>query len=114
MSTGAHSPPRGGQRRTNSAWAVGLAAAGLGLQVLGYAVVLIAYAVGGDDAISDNWVGAFGAVSLLGGLAALVVGFGLAAVAWTRHDRWPLLRLPLAALPAALAVIVLLELFVVE
>jgi hypothetical protein len=93
---------------------VRLAATGLGLHVLSYGLVGIGYAVGGDDAISDNWVGALGAFGLFGGLALLGAGFVLAAIARARHEHWPMLWLPLAGLPAALAALLLVELLVLE
>ena len=113
MSIGTHPSPLGRSHPPRS-WAVGLAAAGLGLQVFSYALVGIVHAVGGDDAISDNAVGATGALAFLGGLAVLAVSFVLAVYARARHDRRSNLWLPLAAFPAALAVVVLLELLVVE
>ena len=38
------------------------------LVTAGVTTVLVAYSVGGDEAISDNWVGYLGGVSALGGL----------------------------------------------
>ena len=48
--------------------AVGLAEVVAVVVAVSYAIVGVAYAVGGSDAISDNWVGMLSAVALLGGL----------------------------------------------
>ncbi len=48
--------------------AVGLAEVAAVVVAVSYAIVGVAFAVGGTDAISDNWVGMLGAVALLGGL----------------------------------------------
>ena len=69
----------------------------------------VAYAVGGSDAISDNWVGMLGAVALLGGLLASLVAFAMAAVARVKHEHWALLWLPLSLFPGLLIIVVLAE-----
>lgn len=88
-------------------------AAGIAI-VASYVILLLAWAVGGADAVEDTWVGFLGAVSLLGGMLVSLVAFVLAVVAKVRHERWKLLRLPLSFFPVLLATVVLGELFVFE
>lgn len=85
-----------------------------GVVGVSYAIFGVAYAVGGDDAISDNWVGYLGGVALVGGLAASLVAFVMAMVSKSRHEQWRLLWLPLSLFPALLAVVVLAEVFWME
>lgn len=89
--------------------AVGLAAAVAVLIVFSSAILTVAYASGGSDAISDNWVGFLGAVALLGGLFASFVAFVLAIAARVKHEQWRWLWLPLLVFPALLAFVVLGE-----
>ncbi|HEX5522602.1 MAG TPA: hypothetical protein VFX53_04080 [Pedococcus sp.] len=79
-----------------------------------YAILAVAYAVGGADAISDNWVGMLGAVALLGGLLASLVAFGMAVVARVKHEQWALLWLPLSRFPGLLVIVVLAETLWIE
>jgi hypothetical protein len=79
-----------------------------------YAILAVAYAVGGADAISDNWVGMLGAVALLGGLLASLVAFGMAVVARVKHEQWALLWLPLSLFPGLLVIVVLAETLWIE
>jgi hypothetical protein len=75
------------------------------------AIFAVAYAVGGPGATEDNWVGFLAVVSLLGGLVASLAAFALALTAKSKHERWPILWLPLLLFPALLAFLVLGELF---
>ena len=75
------------------------------------AVFAVAFAIGGEDATSDNWVGALAVVGLLGGLLTSLGVFAVAGAAWLSHERSRLLWLPLALFPALLALIVLGEAF---
>jgi hypothetical protein len=61
-----------------AAWAVGLAAAVVVMVVASYAIFAVAWVFGGQDAVSDNWVGLLAAVALVGGLA---VSFAAAVLA---------------------------------
>jgi hypothetical protein len=79
-----------------------------------YAIFGVAWAVGGEDAVSDNWVGFLGALAMLGGLATSLVAFVLAMVAKVKHEQWKLLWLPLVLFPALLAVVLLVEAFWME
>jgi hypothetical protein len=90
-------------------WAVGLAAAVAVVIAVSYAIFAVAWAVGGSDAVSDNWVGLLAAFALLGGLAASLAAFLLAVAAKVKHERWAILWLPLSLFPALLVVVVLVE-----
>jgi TRAP-type C4-dicarboxylate transport system permease small subunit len=79
--------------------------------VVAAAVFSIALAVGGEDATSDNWVGALAATGLIGGVLVSLGAFVVAAVAWVSHERTRLLWLPLLLFPALLALVVLGEAF---
>ena len=92
-------------------WARAVAAASALLVLLGVLVFGVAYAVAGEEATSDTWVGVLSALAVLLSLPASLVAFVMALVAGTRHESWRALRLPLAVLPALLAFVVLGELF---
>ena len=92
-------------------WAVGLAGAVLVAFAVTFAILAVAYAIGGSGATEDNWVGFLGMVSLLGGLLASLAAFALAVVARVKHERWALLWLPLSVFPALLAFLLLGEAF---
>lgn len=95
-------------------WAVGLAAAVAVVVTVSYTIFAVAYAVGGSDAISDNWVGYLGGFALLGGLVVSLGAFVMAVVARVKRQRWALLWLPLSLFPALLAVVVIAEAFWIE
>ena len=90
-------------------WAVGLAGVVAVVVTVSYAIVGVSFAVGGSDAISDNWFGMLGAVALLGGLLASLVAFGMAVVARVKHEQWALVWLPLCLFPGLLVIVVLAE-----
>lgn len=92
-----------------SRWAVRLSAVTAAAVAASYAALGVAYAVGGSDAIEDNWVGLLGAVAMLGGLAASFLAFALAVVAKAKHDRSTLLWLPLGLFPTLLLIVALAE-----
>ena len=103
-------PIPGGTARSHLArWAVGLAVAVAAVVAVSYVTFALAYAIGGSDAIEDNWVGFLGGVSLLGGLLASLVAFALAVVAKAKHERRTRLWLPLSVFPALFAFVVLAE-----
>lgn len=89
--------------------AVGLAEVVAVVVAVSYAIVGVAYAVGGSGGISDNWVGMLGAVALLGGLLASLVAFAMAVVARVKHEHWALLWLPLSLFPGLVTIVVLAE-----
>jgi hypothetical protein len=95
-------------------WATGLAAGVVAVLVVAYTLVGITWIVDGADQIEDTWIGFFGAVALIGGLATSLIAFGLAVVVRNRNVRSRMLVLPLTVFPALLAVLVLLEAFVLE
>jgi hypothetical protein len=82
-----------------------------GVVVIAVAVFAIAFAIGGQDATSDNWVGALAVVGVVGGLLTSLGAFLIAAVAWLSHERSRLLWLPVLLFPALLAFLVLGEAF---
>ena len=90
--------------------------AGLALVVLAIGAVLFAgaWAIGGDDAVSDNWVGMTVVVALFAGLIGAFAAFLMALYEGWRHRTWPDLWLPLTAFPAVVLVVALLEAFVFE
>ena len=95
-------------------WAVRLAQGTLAVVVPSSAVLGIALATGGQDAISDNWVGYLGGVALIGGLTVSLVAFLLALATRMRHREVKLLWLPLALFPSLAAVVAAVELFWME
>lgn len=107
-------PPRQAQHQVQHPLAViafVMASAVAVFVLVAAAVFSIALAVGGEDATSDNWVGALAVVALLGGLLTSLGAFVVAAAAWISHERTRLLWLPLVVFPALLAFVVLGEMF---
>lgn len=94
--------------------AVALAASVVVVVAVSYTIFFVALGTGGDDAVSDTFVGAQAGFSLLGGLAVSLVAMVLAIVARVRHDRWRPLWLPLSVFPTLLVLVVLAEVFVME
>lgn len=90
-------------------WAFGLAAGAAVVIASAAALFGLAYAVGGSDAVEDNWVGALVALALYAGLLASLTAFVLAVAAKVGHEPWARLWLPLSVLPALLAFLVLGE-----
>lgn len=76
---------------------------------VGVVALLVAYAFGGDPAISDTWVAYAAGVAMLGGLLAALVAFLLAAFARIRHEAAARLWLPLTLFPALLTLLVVAE-----
>ena len=95
-------------------WAAAMAAAVVVVVAVVYTIVAVAWVVGGQDAISDNWVGILGGVALVGGLAVSFAAGVLAVVAKSRHEDWALLWLPLSVFPVLLLLVVLAETFLLE
>lgn len=90
-------------------WAVGLAAGVAGVVAVSRVLLGVKYAIGGWDAVEDRWPRYVAGVSLQGGLAVSLVAFGLAVVATVRHERWTLLRIPLAVFPVLVAIVMIFE-----
>lgn len=93
------------------ALAVMLAIAVVAVVAVSYGIFGIALALGGWDAVEDNWVGFLGVFALLGGLLGSLVAFALAVVAKARHQAAARLWLPLVLFPALLSFVVLGEAF---
>jgi hypothetical protein len=98
----------GGALATSAFW---LAAAVSALGIVTGAIFGTTLAIGGQDAVSDNWIGWIGVVGLLGGLAGAFVAFLLAVAARLRLEHATRLWLPLLLFPALLAFVVLGEAF---
>ena len=90
--------------------------ASLSLVVLALGAVLFgtAWMIGGDDAVSDNWVGMTVVLALFAGLSGSLVAMVMALHVGMRREPWATLWLPLATFPAVVAVVVLLEAVVFE
>lgn len=90
-------------------------AAGAAVAVLAsYTILSVALVVGGDEAISDNWVGAQAAIVLAAALVVSLVALVLGLVAKVHRQRSGQWWLPLAVFPTLLVLLVLAELFVIE
>ena len=107
----------GGVRQSNGdAAATSRWMAGLALAVLTSGALLFgsAWAIGGQDATADNWVGVTVVVALFAGLLTALAAMVTSLVIGVRHGSWAQLRLPLLTFPTVLLVVVLLEAFVFE
>jgi len=91
-----------------------LAVASLGVLLSGAVLLGAGWAVGGEDAVSDNWVGLLVAVALFAGLATSLAAFVTAVLAGVRHEPWASMWLALGTFPAVVVVLGLLEAFVLE
>lgn len=91
-----------------------LAALSLVVLLAGAVLFGIGWLVGGQDAVSDNWIGLTVVVALFAGLAGACTALLTAVVAGVRHEPWGQLWLPLTAFPAVVLVVGLLEAFVFE
>lgn len=91
-------------------WAVRSAAAAGGVIALSAATLGVAYAFGGDDAFSDNWLGFLVMVSLFVGSLTAAAAFAMAVTATARHQAHAMLWLPLSVFPASVAFVVIGEL----
>lgn len=88
----------------------------LALVVLTSGAVLFAGAwlIGGEDAVSDNWVGVTTVMALFVGIFGSFAALVTAVFAGLRHEPWSRLRLPLATFPTVVVIVVLLEALVFE
>ena len=89
--------------------AVILATIVLSVIAVSTAIFAAAYVAGGDDAISDNWVGYLAGTAWLGGLGVSLVAFVMAIVAKVRHTGQVRLWFPLALFPTLTTAMVLIE-----
>jgi ABC-type Fe3+-siderophore transport system permease subunit len=90
-------------------WAVGLSAlfgVAIAAAIMTFA---FAFAVGGETATEDNWVGYLVAGMAFTGLFGSLAAFLLAIIAKIRRERWVLLWLPLSLFPMLLLFLVLGE-----
>jgi hypothetical protein len=95
-------------------WGVVLAALVAVALATSFAILGVAYAIGGSGATEDNWVGYLVGISLLGGLPTSLAALALALVAKVKHERWSLLWFPLSLFPALAAFLILGEAFLWE
>lgn len=109
--SGSH-PRRDAGAAAGAAWQ--LTVVSLIVLVLGALLFMSAWAIGGDDAVSDNWVGMTVVVALFAGLLGSFVALLVAGYAGLRHHRWSELVLPLVTFPSVVAAVALLEAFVFE
>lgn len=94
--------------------AIRLATATIATLGVVYAIVLIAWAVGGDDAISDNVIGYGAAVVTFASFASSMLAMVLALVARSRGQRPRWSWLPLGLLPVLIVVLVAVEVLWME
>ena len=114
-----HAPVRGAHSSRQSdgrlaQWAVGLAAGVAAVLAVSYAILGVAYAIGGSEAAEDTWVGYLGGISLIGGLLVSLVALALAIAATAKHERSSLIWLPLSLFPVLLVVVVIAETLWIE
>jgi hypothetical protein len=90
--------------------------AGVAVVVLALAAALFvsAWAIGGEDAVSDNWVGMTVMVGFFAGLAGSFVALAAAVFAVLHDEPRSRMWLPLATFPAVVLVTLLLEALVLE
>lgn len=110
------SPSANGRGASAAAGVMARRLAGGALVVLVLAAVLFggAWVIGGDDAVSDNWVGVTVVLALFLGLCSAFIALVIAVFAGLVHEPWGRLWLPLATFPTVVAIVVLLEVFVFE
>lgn len=88
--------------------------ASLAVLVLAALLFAVAWAIGGQDAVSDNWVGVSVVLGLFSGLAGAFLAMVTAVVAGLQGEPWGRLLLPLLTFPGVVLVVVLMEAFVFE
>lgn len=104
------------QRRWSStvSLVIGLSLVVVVVLAVAWSFVGVAYIVRGDEGISDNWVGALGAVGTFSALGLSAVNMVAAPGHLSHLRRRPLLWLAIVEFPALLAPIALLEVFIIE
>ena len=113
MSTALHASRRGPM---SSAGRTAQRLATVAVVVLVLAAVLFgsAWAIGGEDAVSDNWVGLTVMVGFFGGLVGSFAALVTAVFAVLHDEPMPRMWLPLTTFPAVVVVTALLEAMVFE
>lgn len=91
-----------------------LALVALAVLTVGAVVFTGTWAIFGQEAVTDNWVGFSVLMALWFGLLSALMAMVLAVVAGMRGQAWSHVVLPLATFPAVVVVIALLETFVFE
>ncbi len=95
-------------------WAIRLAVVVAAVLAVAYSVFGLTWAFGGEDAVSDTFVGYLAGYSLVGGMAVALVAFVMAVVARAKHQRSALLWLPTALFPALIVIVTLIEIVWME
>ncbi|MEX2100526.1 MAG: hypothetical protein WEB19_03845 [Acidimicrobiia bacterium] len=90
-------------------WAIGTAGAVVAVLAVSYSIFGLTWAFGGEDAVSDTFVGYLAGFALLGGILASLVAFVMAVVARVKHQRLTLLWLPMVLFPALVIIVTLVE-----
>lgn len=94
--------------------AVTMSALSCAALAISYSIFFVAWAVNGEDGVSDNWVGFLAAYTLLGSIALTLISFVVGLFLWRRHNQHPLLWLTIYLFPTLAVVTLLVEFFVIE
>lgn len=97
-----------------SRFAFKTALAAIGVLLVGALVLLIAYLVGGQEAIDDNWGGFIFMIAFFGSWAMSLLAFVVAIIAKSRKEVGQSLVLPFWFFPVYTLAVVLGELFIFE
>lgn len=106
--------PAGRAGVAGSGRARALALVAIAVLAAGALLLAVAWSIGGQDAISDNLVGATAAIALVVGLVGSLAAAVMGVADLARYGTPPRSWLPLLTFPTALAVLLLLELLVLE
>jgi hypothetical protein len=90
-------------------WAIGIAGGALAVIVVSYSIFGLTWAIAGEDAVSDNFVGYLAGFALVAGLLASLVAFVMALVAHVKQQRKALLWLPMVLLPTLIIGVTVVE-----
>lgn len=109
-----HSAMSGPAHDALARWSIWIAATVAVVVPVTYVAFGIAYAVGGEGAVSDTVIGYLAGFALLGGLAASLVAFALAVAAKVRHEARRFLWLPFTVFPVLALLVLVAESFWME
>ena len=91
-----------------------LAEGAIAVLMLGAVLFSGAWLIGGEGAVSDNWVGVTTVMALFTGLIGSLVAMVIGLVVAVRHGVSSRLWLPMMTFPVVLVVVVALEAFMFE
>ena len=97
-----------------SRFAFKTALAAIGVLLVGALVLLIAYLVGGQEAIDDNWGGFIFMIAFFGSWAMSLLAFVIAIIAKLRKEVGQSLVVPLWLFPVYTAAVFIGEFFIFE